>query len=415
MRVLLSAIGCHPEHGSEGGIGWNAVRALSSENELHVMTSVSQRPALEAAVLKGECPNVTFSFFGTDKPYHPNRLIARCESWVRYFKWINQSYHHALHLLSERKFDLAHQVTYSSWRVASPLWQLPIPFVWGPVGGVAKYPWHLLNKLSASGALFEVARNLSNRAAMLSPALRACARGSTAVIGSNRESARVLRRLRGHDRDLYQITPMAFTHDEMVRFTCDPASKPQVGRLELFAGGSMVGSKGIVFGLEAMAFVLKLGIDCRFTIASGGPEISFLKKRTRQLSLEKHVVFNDGYGGTDYPEALKSSHACLIPSFRENVGITLLEGMLAGCVPVIIDASAQGENVPDNCGIKVPVGSAQEISEGLAQGLLLLARNTSARINMARRAQKHVRESFSRAAYSGKINAIYKAVMKAGN
>jgi NAD(P)-dependent dehydrogenase (short-subunit alcohol dehydrogenase family) len=50
MRVLLSAIGWHPEHGSEGGIGWNAVRALSKEHKLHVLTSVSQRAALETAI-----------------------------------------------------------------------------------------------------------------------------------------------------------------------------------------------------------------------------------------------------------------------------------------------------------------------------------------------------------------------------
>jgi glycosyltransferase involved in cell wall biosynthesis len=411
MRVLLSAIGCHPEHGSEGGIGWNAVRALSKEHELHVLTSVSQRAALETAIAHGECRDVTFSFFGTDKPYHPNRLVARGESWIRYFKWIEQSYRVATSLLREKTFDLAHQVTYSSWRVASPLWRLPIPFVWGPVGGVASYPFRLLPKLSTSGAAFEMLRDLSSRAAMHSPALRSCAQKAAAVLASNRESASVLQRLRGRERKVHQLSPVSFSAQTVANFSCDPDTKPFAGRLELFAGGSLVGSKGIVFGLEAVAIARKMGVDCRYTIASGGPEVPFLKKRADQLALGESVIFNDGYYGPAYRDKLKACHVCLLPSFRENVGITLLETMMAGCVPLIVDASAQAENVPDDCGIKVPVSSAAQISQSLAEGLVFLATNHRARIEMGSRARHHVCNSFGAQSYADKITSIYSEVL----
>jgi glycosyltransferase involved in cell wall biosynthesis len=411
MRVLLSAIACHPEHGSEGGIGWNAVRALSKEHEIHVLTSVSQRAALEAAIAGGEYRDVTFSFFGTNKPYHPNRLVARGESWIRYFKWIEQSYQVALSLLRDKRFDLAHQVTYSSWRVASPLWRLPAPFVWGPVGGVASYPSRLLTKLSTAGALFEIFRNFSNRAAMHSPSLRACARKSAAVVASNLESAAILQRLRGRKTKVHQLSPVSFSRRTIANFSCDPETKPFTGKLELFAGGSLVGSKGIVFGLEAVAIARKMGVDCRYTIASGGPEVPFLKKRAEQLALGESVVFNDGYYGQAYPEKLKSCHVCLLPSFRENVGITLLEAMMAGCVPLIVDASAQAENVPDGCGIKVPVTSAAQISQSLADGLVFLATNQKARIEMGSRARQHVCSSFSAQSYADKITSIYNEVV----
>ena len=412
MRVLLSAIGCHPEHGSEGGIGWNAVCELSKEHELHVLTSVSQRAALEAAIARGECQDVAFSYFGTDKPYHPNRLVARGESWIRYFRWIEESYQVALTLLREKPFDLAHQVTYSSWRVASPLWRLPLPFVWGPVGGVATYPYRLLPKLSTSGALFEILRNFSNRAVMYSPALRTCARESAAVVASNRESAAVLQRLRGRGKKVHQLSPVSFSGQTIVDLSCDPKDKPFTGRLEVFAGGSLVGAKGIVFGLEAVAIARKMGVDCRYTIASGGPEVPFLKKRAEQLALGESVVFNDGYYGRAYQEKLKKCHVCLLPSFRENVGITLLESMIAGCVPLIVDASAQAENVPDDCGIKVPVTSAAQISQSLADGLVFLAMNHKARIEMGSRARQHVCNSFGAQLYADKINSIYNEVLE---
>jgi hypothetical protein len=47
---------------------------------------------------------------------------------------MRQSLDVARKLCAQHQFDLAHHVTYSSWRVPSPLWQLDLPFVWGPVG-----------------------------------------------------------------------------------------------------------------------------------------------------------------------------------------------------------------------------------------------------------------------------------------
>jgi glycosyltransferase involved in cell wall biosynthesis len=377
-----------------------------------VLTSVSQRAALETAAARGNCRNLTFSFSGTDKPYHPNRLVARCESWMRYFKWINESYQQALDILRLEKFDLAHQVTYSSWRVASPLWRLPVPFVWGPVGGVANFPPHLLHKLSTSGAVFEVLRNFSNGAAMLSPSLRQCARNSAAVIASNQESAVVLQRLRGRNKQVHQVSPASFSDQHIKKFLCDPCAKPFTGKVELFAGGSLIGSKGIAFGLEAVAMARKQNVRCRYTIASGGPEVKFLKKRARELLLGEDVIFNDGYYGSAYPDKLKACHVCLLPSFRENVGMTLLEAMMAGCVPLIVDASAQAENVPADCGIKVPVTSAAQISKSLADGLVFLATNHKARIEMGSRAQQHVCRSFGAQNYVDQITSIYNEVMR---
>ena len=130
MKVLLSASACHPELGSEGGLGWKAATALAKQHQVHVMTSVAERGAVERVLSSGAYPNLSFTFFGTDAPYHANRLIARLQSWTRYMSWLRQSLEVAQGLAGQCRFDLAHHVTISSWRVPSPLWQLSLPFIW---------------------------------------------------------------------------------------------------------------------------------------------------------------------------------------------------------------------------------------------------------------------------------------------
>ena len=46
--ILLSAYGCEPHKGSEGGVGWNWALQLAKGSEVHVVTREARRPAVEA-------------------------------------------------------------------------------------------------------------------------------------------------------------------------------------------------------------------------------------------------------------------------------------------------------------------------------------------------------------------------------
>jgi glycosyltransferase involved in cell wall biosynthesis len=407
MRILLSAIACHPEHGSEGGVGWKAAAALSKEHSVHVLASKSEEKAVKLALANGNFPHLSFTFFGTDASYHENRLVARLQSWTRYFDWVRQSLAIAERLVQEQSFDIVHHVTYSSWRVPSPLWQLNLPFVWGPVGGAAEYPRHLLGKLAPRSALFEMMRGLSNRQASRSRALRECARRSSAVVASNQETYDQLLDLRGNADGMYLLFPAFFTPQQVDSLRFDPADKPAHEPLRLFAGGNIIGSKGLIFALEALKTISEQGIHWQLVVGGYGPEIPFLKKKAKDFGILDRINFHMGFSGAEYANTLKESHVFILPSFRENAGITMLEAMLAGCVPVIVDASAQAAVVDKTCGFKIPVGKADEISAGLAEAIGLLARNQQQRVSMGRAASKLVADSFQEKAYIAKIGEIY--------
>jgi glycosyltransferase involved in cell wall biosynthesis len=412
VKILLSAIACHPEHGSEGGVGWKAATALSKKHEVHVLASTSERQAVERALATGEHPGLSFTYFGKDAPYHENRLVARLQSWARYLAWTQQSLEIARALTAQQPFHVAHHVTYSSWRVPSPLWRLDLPLIWGPVGGAAEYPSHLLGKLATRSAIYELMRRLSNRQATRSSALRHCAQNSAAVIASNKETFDKLLALRCRSNGMHLLFPTFFTDQQVAMFRCDPRDKPPADPIRLFAGGNIIGSKGLVFALEALQIAAQRGIKWRLVVGGYGPEVPFLKKRARALGIEDWVEFHMGFSGAEYSRKLKESHVFILPSFRENAGITMLEAMLAGCVPVIVDASAQAGVVNDSCGFKIPVGKAADISKGLASAVCLLTEQPQLRIEMGRTASEWVAASFREDSYMSNINRIYAGALQ---
>lgn len=407
MNILLSAIACNPEHGSEGGVGWKAAIVLSKEHTVHILASAMERDAVERVLSTGSYPNVSFTFFGTDAPYHQNRLLARLQGWKRYLSWIGESLEVARKITTKQRYDLAHHVTYSSWRVPSPLWQLGIPLVWGPVGGAAEYPRHLLGELAPRSALFEMLRMLSNRQAARSRRLRNCVRNSSAVIASNQETYDLLLDLRGKAEGLHSLFPTFFTSQQVESLRFDPAHKPAQEPLRLFAGGNIIGSKGLIFALEALRVLSAQGLNWQLIVGGYGPEIPFLRKRAQDFGIHERIDFHMGFSGEQYINKLKESHIFILPSFRENAGITMLEAMLAGCVPVIVDASAQAAVVDKTCGFKIPVRGADEISTGLADAIRVLAHNPQQRIVMGQRASELIARSFREDSYLRAINEIY--------
>src|SRR4051812_25871431 len=128
MKVLLLAAACNPYCGSEHHFGWAAIKCLAQDNELCVITSQRDRSDLAKAEMEGLVPsNVQFVYVGNPKEWHPNRLLARVQSWNEYAQFAKSLGAVASQLHQEKQFEVAHHVTYSTWRVPSPLWRLGIP------------------------------------------------------------------------------------------------------------------------------------------------------------------------------------------------------------------------------------------------------------------------------------------------
>jgi glycosyltransferase involved in cell wall biosynthesis len=374
LKILISAIACDPVGGSEGAVGWNAVRRIAANHhDVRILASPISRGGWDRAFAEGLVPeNIRVRFVGTDKPWHPNRFIGRLQSWTRYLAFNRQVLAAAQAWYEEEPFDLAHHLTYATWRVPSPLWRLPVPFVWGPIAGAAQFPRAFHSLLSPSARFFEQLRDLSSAIARRSKAFDDCVRQSAVVIAANEETHAFLKPYRG-DKPLLTL-PVAFLTPETIEKFRRPDEwvRPD-GPLRLFAGGNMIGSKGLAIAVRALRLIKDQGIPFHYVIAGGGPEIPNIQNLVRQLDLQAEITFHEGYAGQEYVKALHTADVYFLPSFREALGLTMIEAVLAGCYPLVADASMPGEIIRAVGGSSVATRSIDQMSVDLARQISVLS------------------------------------------
>lgn len=370
MKILVCGYACDPFGGSEPGVGWTAVTRIAKLHEVCVLTDFHNQKGWERGFAEGVVPaNVKVRFLRDKSACSENRLIAHLQSWLNYRDFTKRVLAAAREWHAEENFDLCHQVTIAGWRMPSPLWKLPIPFVWGPIGGAGYIPPAFRKMLSPSARLFERARDLNSWWAARSQAFRDCIRETSIIFAANEETEIFLQPFRGN-RPMVRLPIVSISFEKAAAFKRPADMDMSRGPLRLFAGGNMEGRKGVSLALRALAKAGARGLDYRYTIAGGGPEIPSLRKLVDELGIMANVDFHQGFRGADYIAALQNHHVYFLPSFRESTPVTLLEAYLAGCYPVVADTSAQGEIVRLAGGTAVPLTDIEGLVDGLADALL---------------------------------------------
>lgn len=410
MKVLLSAIACSPYLGSECYFGWSAVKCLAQDHELWVVTTSRSRDHLERAIAEGLVPkNVHFVYAGTFKPFHPNMMLARLQNWGDYVAFSRELALVSRELHRTVKFDVVQHVTFATWRVATPLWQLNVPFIFGPIGGNEKFPLQLFPMLSAPGASFELLRKVSNVVSRFTPAVRRSLRGAAHVFAATKETADLVTAVRGSDIGVSRLLPGFYSAAKVAAFSRHAVGKKIDGPLRLFASGNLGGHKGISLAMQALAQAKRKGVEFCYYLGSKGAEIPHLQKLAAKLGIERQMVFGDTMSMEEYQAELGRTHVYLLPSLRESVGLTMMEAMLAGCVPVVADCGGPNFIVTEDCGCKIPVSSSGKMISRIADAILLLDRNRNLILEKGSRASERIAKHFSEDHYRRMVNNVYAA------
>jgi glycosyltransferase involved in cell wall biosynthesis len=407
MKVLILAFACNPYQGSEPGIGWNLVSSIARRHDVFLITDDHNRGGLERANAEGRVPtNVTIRYLRESRPSNPNRLIAHLQCWMSYAEFNRLVLGVAEVWHREETFDLCHQVTIAAWRMPSPLWRLPIPFVWGPIGGAGFIPPAFRSMLSVPARMFETARDASTWISSRSQAFRKCIQNTRVVIAANKETEDFLVPYRD-GLPMVRLPSGSITPQRIEKFTNPEARHPTERPLSLFAGGNMEGRKGVSLALRALKGVAKAGLDFHYTIAGGGPEFQSLQSLSVHLGLSDKVTFHSGYQGQDYVNALHDTDVYFLPSFRETTPATLLEAYLAGCYPVVADASAQGEIVRMAGGHAIHAESEDEMVAGLTEAVIWCAEHRSEIQWLAAKSRSIIIDYFSSERHDAVLEDVY--------
>ncbi len=130
---------------------------------------------------------------------------------------------------------------------------------------------------------------------------------------------------------------------DLVAIGAAPAAQPAT---DLLFVGRLIADKRVDDLLHALAH-LRPHHELRCVIVGDGPERASLQRLASRLGLEAAVTFAGTVDDGELFGRMKSATALVLPSVREGFGITVLEAMAAGAIPVVVRApmSAAGDLV----------------------------------------------------------------------
>jgi glycosyltransferase involved in cell wall biosynthesis len=267
-----------------------------------------------------------------------------------------------------------HHVSLGTVSAPPMLWRLPIPFVWGPLGGGQTAPSAFRSYFGADWRR-ETVRSLRVRLISRLPALRRAVQRSALLLATNRETANVLQEAGAPRVQLFIDNGIATGHL--------PAIVPQRSgqkSLTLLWAGRLEPRKALALALEAVAHVGHLPV--RLIVAGEGPLRSECEKLSERMGLQDRVEFLGLVPWEKMPEVFRRADALLFTSLQDSFGSVVLEAM-AHALPILtLDHQGVGAFVPMDAGIKVPIKGVKETVAGLADGIRRLASSPEARWRM---------------------------------
>ena len=204
-KVLVCVYACSPYRGSEPGMGWNYLKLIAKDREVW---AIVEQEKWEKEIVKyldehsNEMANVHFVFIRKPRCRWLRKIWPPSYYWF-YRIWHWRAYQQALKLHDEIQFDSVHQLNMVGFREPGYMWKLPMPFIWGPIGGLGQTDWRLLGLLPFWGKVEFAFRNVINwlhSHCLIRPRLAARKAAATnSFITATGENQREAKRLWGVD------------------------------------------------------------------------------------------------------------------------------------------------------------------------------------------------------------------------
>jgi glycosyltransferase involved in cell wall biosynthesis len=406
MKILVSAYACSPSRGSEPGVGWHFVKAMAAYHDLWVITEESEfRAGIEAELRRDAdlARRVHFRFVRRSR--HPLlwRLWPPAYYWS-YRAWQRKALELARDLHREVGFDLAHQLNLVGFREPGYLWQLGVPFVWGPVGGTQNVPWRFLGELGLYGAMYHLCRNVVNHlhvGLLRRPRLAAAAAGR-GLIAATQETRRAFLGRWGADSTVISEVGAAGPGDRAA--TERLAREP----LRIAWSGQHKPAKALPLLLGALA-QLPATLPWRLDVLGDGPCTMKWRRMASRLGIGGGCRWHGWLDRGAAMSVVARAHVFVITSLKDLTSTVLLEALSAGVPVVALDHCGFAEVVTAECGIKIPLASPRQVKNDLADALVKLADNEPLRRRLARGAAGRATD-FNWQSKAEALNDVYERV-----
>jgi glycosyltransferase involved in cell wall biosynthesis len=406
LKVLLSAYACEPGKGSEPGVGWNIARQIARYHEVWVITRSNNRSAIEAESSRQSTASLHFLYYD---------LPRWAKAWKRgrrgvqlyYYLWQIGIYFVARRLHRRVEFDLVHHITFGKYWSPSFLCLLPVPFVWGPVGGGESAPKSFWKEMGIHGKIQEALRESARWVSQYDPFIRLTARRCVWALAKTPATASRLKHL--GIRRVELLGESAISSADMEQLNDVPSSNGKSHFCRFVSIGNLLPLKAFHLGLLAFARAGKaLG---EYWIIGNGPELKKLQALVNRLDIADRVTFWGELSRGETLSKLRECHVLVHPSLHDSGGWVCLESMAAGRPVVCLDLGGPATQVTEETGFKLPAHTPGQAVQDLTRAMQRLAQDPALRARMGQAARDRVASTYTWKHKGEILNSFYAEIV----
>lgn len=373
LKVLVSAYACSPTKGSEPGMGWGWVEAISKYHDLWIITEKDEfESEVEAELDKRPELRERMTFFYIAKNRHRTlrKLWPPSFYWF-YRQWHRRAYELAVELDKEVQFDVCHQLNMIGYREPGYLWRLNRPFVWGPVGGVGGVPTKFYMALGLRGFFFHSCRNLLNAYQIrFHQRVKRALRSADVFITATSTARTIFLRKTGKDSFVINETG----RDKSLNFQTKERERIDTRLVKFSSSGRHISSKALPIALRALA-KLPDRHSWHFDIIGSGPMTTRWKRLAKKLGIADNCTWHGWLSQTQATKVVAHSDVFLFTSLYEGTPHAVMEALSVGIPVVCFDLCGQKDVVTKECGSKIPAICPKEAVQDFGSAIEKLVEN----------------------------------------
>ena len=365
---MAVAAACHPERGSEPGIGWLWARNIATHHDVTVIAGDydGNREAIESILAADHelAGRLRFVFIPWIK--EPSSRLGQLVwnyyqplFYRKYAHWMAQAQAAATALVCTERFDITHQITLGCYREPGVLWTFPMPFVWGPLGGTQNVPNQFLFSLGLVEGARHLARNVINHGQFrYSRRVRLAIDRASAVFSVATNTQEQLLRVHGKSSDVVASTFCNPHHpDARVRSSAS-------GPLRFVFSALHLSRKGLPFALRALTRV-PTAADWRLDVLGDGVMRRQWEAEADLLGLRNRVSFRGYLNGEELREVMTGGDVFVLPSLQDSWPAVVADALSLGMPVITTDLHGMHDMITDECGYRVDASTPNSLVDGL--------------------------------------------------
>lgn len=369
--ILVLAYSISPVRGSEYAVGWDYVTHMSEDHDLIVLYGLAGDHMGDLEEIDEETKR-SFGDRVTFAPVRPGFMAQLLNApnragrfvylfYLAYRFWHRQALYEAEQICRERHIDLVHYLCPIGFREPGFLWRLNKPYIWGPVGGMPPYKWRLFAHAGKICAAKTFLRNIANWLQVYcTPRLRVALDRTDVLLAATSENAVMM-------RTLAAVDPVFLPENGIRTIYPTVAHDSANGELRLIWVGRIDARKALVFALSALARLK--GKNWQLAVVGSGPLEESMRRLAQQLAISDRVTWYSRVPREQVLSLFKEADVHVLSSLAEAHSTVLWEAMANGVPTVAFDHCGMHDSICDQCGVRVPVSTRDQMVADLAETL----------------------------------------------